>query len=83
MPPPIPAPTAALASRDGGKISPTTAPPTAPQAAPLRALVEVIVDVDLPVGAAADEDEPVDLDHVVIGELLDGVPVASAASGSL
>jgi hypothetical protein len=39
--------------------------------------VEVIVDVDLAVGAAADKDEPVDLDHVVRGELLDGVPVAS------
>jgi len=39
--------------------------------------VEIVVDVDLPVGAAADEDQPVDLDRVVLGELLDGVPVAS------
>jgi hypothetical protein len=39
--------------------------------------VEVVVDVDLAVGATADEDEPVDLDHVVRGELLDGVPIAS------
>ena len=39
--------------------------------------VEVVVDVDLAVVAAADEDEPVELDHIVSGELLDGVPVFS------
>src|SRR4029077_5105583 len=45
---------------------------------PLRALarlVEVVVDMDLAVGAAADEDEPVNLDHVVLRKLLQRVPV--------
>ena len=39
--------------------------------------MEVVVDLDLAVAATADQDEPVDLDHIVLGELLDGVPVAS------
>jgi hypothetical protein len=39
--------------------------------------VEVVVDVDLAVAAAADQDKPVDLDDIVVGELLEGVPVAS------
>jgi hypothetical protein len=37
--------------------------------------VQVVVDVDLAVAAAADEDQAVDLDRVVGGELLDRVPV--------
>jgi hypothetical protein len=52
--------------------------------APARALagfVEVVVDVNLAVVAAADEDEPVDLDHVVLGKLLDRIPVASGGVG--
>jgi hypothetical protein len=44
--------------------------------------VEVVVDVDLAVGAAADEDEPVDLDHIVLGELLMVSQSPLAASGS-
>jgi LuxR family maltose regulon positive regulatory protein len=39
--------------------------------------VEVVLDMDLAVGAAADEDQSVDLDHVVRGEPLDGVPVVA------
>ena len=32
----------------------------------------------IPVGSATDEDEPVDVDHIVRGELLDGVPISSS-----
>ena len=42
----------------------------------LGGLVEVVVNLDLPVGAAADEVEPVDLDRVLLGEVLDAVPIA-------
>jgi hypothetical protein len=53
--------------------------------APARALggrVQVVVDVDLAVGVAADEDQPVDLDRARAREILDGVPVSLAASAS-
>ena len=45
-----------------------TAPPTAPQTHHCVG-VEVVLDVDLAVGAAADQDQSVDVDHVVRGEL--------------
>ena len=68
-------------SRAGGKIRPTTAPPTAPHFAPLRVLVKVVVDVDLAVGPATDENQAVNLDHVVLGKLLERVPILACCIG--
>jgi hypothetical protein len=39
--------------------------------------VEVVVDVDLAVGSTADEDEPVDLDHIIRSSLFDRVPITA------
>jgi hypothetical protein len=43
--------------------------------------VQVVVDVDLPVAAAADENQPVDLDRATGGDRLDGVPVVLGGVG--
>jgi hypothetical protein len=43
--------------------------------------VEVVLDVDLAVQVAADEHERVDLDHVLLGQLLDGVPIGLGGVG--
>src|SRR5215211_4428495 len=37
--------------------------------------VEIVVDVDLAVRVPTDQDEPVDLDQIVGGSLLDSVPI--------
>jgi hypothetical protein len=43
--------------------------------------MEVVVDVDLAVGAAADENESVDLDRAFVSEFLDRVPVVLRGVG--
>ena len=59
-------------------MRPTMAPPTAPHRAPLRRFpcgMEVVVGDDLPVGLTVDDDESLYLVRVVLGELLEGIPI--------
>ena len=75
-PAPTPPPTTAEASSDGGKIEADEQPADRAERGPLADVVGVVLDVDLAVvGVAADEDEGVDLDHVVARERLDVIPV--------